>query len=225
MSGYGVTKLCNILFTRELARRVSGSGVTANCLHPGFVATRFGDGTHGALRAGLAIAKRVFALSPEEGAKTMVYLASSPEVAGRSGGYYARCARPTLARGAERCGCDAVVGDVGGTYGNWRLGHKLRMAPLPGVYGILSRGSDAQREEQSEQNDKGPARHRGRRRIVISGRRLGDRHGDREADTAQRATGARKGALCHSDETRVHPRGVPVHGDHDLRFHNPRSPR
>jgi NAD(P)-dependent dehydrogenase (short-subunit alcohol dehydrogenase family) len=101
VSGYGVTKLCNILFTRELARRVSGSGVTANCLHPGFVATRFGDGTHGALRAGLAIAKRVFALSPEEGAKTMVYLASSPEVTGRSGGYYARCAAAEPSRAAQ----------------------------------------------------------------------------------------------------------------------------
>lgn len=91
-AGYGTTKLCNILFTRELARRLAGSGVTANCLHPGFVATRFGDNAGGALRAGLAIAKRLFALSPEEGAKTMVYLASTAEVAGRSGGYYDRCA-------------------------------------------------------------------------------------------------------------------------------------
>jgi NAD(P)-dependent dehydrogenase (short-subunit alcohol dehydrogenase family) len=92
MTGYGTTKLCNILFTRELARRIAGTGMTANCLHPGFVATRFGDNSGGALRAGIAIAKRLFALSPEEGAKTMVYLASSPEVAGQSGGYYERCA-------------------------------------------------------------------------------------------------------------------------------------
>jgi len=91
-TGYGTTKLCNILFTRELARRLAGSGITANCLHPGFVATRFGDNAGGALRSGLAIAKRLFALSPEEGAKTMVYLASSPQVADRSGGYYDRCA-------------------------------------------------------------------------------------------------------------------------------------
>lgn len=91
-AGYGTTKLCNILFTRELARRLAGSGVTANCLHPGFVATRFGDNAGGALRTGLAIAKRLFALSAEEGAKTMVYLASAAEVAGRSGGYYDRCA-------------------------------------------------------------------------------------------------------------------------------------
>lgn len=101
MAGYGTTKLCNILFTRELARRIAGSGVTANCLHPGFVATRFGDNTGGAMRTGLAVAKRLFALSPEEGAKTMVYLASSAEVAGRSGGYYDRCALAEPSREAQ----------------------------------------------------------------------------------------------------------------------------
>lgn len=90
--GYGTTKLCNILFTRELARRIAGTGVTANCLHPGFVATRFGDSAGGPLRAGIAIAKRLFGLAPEEGAKTVVYLASAPELAGRNGGYYIECA-------------------------------------------------------------------------------------------------------------------------------------
>jgi NAD(P)-dependent dehydrogenase (short-subunit alcohol dehydrogenase family) len=106
MSGYSVTKLCNILFTRELARRISGTGVTANCLHPGFVATRFGDDTRGPLRAGLAIAKRLFALSPDEGAKTLVYLAGSPRVTGRSGGYYERCA-PAEPSHAARSDADA----------------------------------------------------------------------------------------------------------------------
>ena len=101
-TGYGTSKLCNILFTRELARRLEGTGVTANCLHPGFVATRFGDSAGGAIRAGLTIAKRLFALSPEEGAKTMVYLASSPQVAGQSGGYYDRCAPATPSREARR---------------------------------------------------------------------------------------------------------------------------
>jgi NAD(P)-dependent dehydrogenase (short-subunit alcohol dehydrogenase family) len=100
-SGYGTTKLCNILFTRELARRTAGMGITANCLHPGFVATRFGDDAGGVMRTGLAIAKRLFALSPEEGAKTMVYLASSPEVADRSGGYYDRCAPAEPSREAQ----------------------------------------------------------------------------------------------------------------------------
>ncbi|MDE2049911.1 MAG: SDR family oxidoreductase [Gammaproteobacteria bacterium] len=100
-AGYGTTKLCNILFTRELARRIAGTGVTANCLHPGFVATRFGDNAGGAMRTGLAIAKRLFALSPEEGARTMMYLADSPEVAGRSGGYYDRCAPAEPSRAAQ----------------------------------------------------------------------------------------------------------------------------
>ena len=101
MTGYGTTKLCNILFTRELARRIAGTGITANCLHPGFVATRFGDSSRGAMRTGIAIAKRLFALSPEEGAKTLVYLASSPEVAGQSGGYYERCAPAEPSREAQ----------------------------------------------------------------------------------------------------------------------------
>ncbi|HEY1892512.1 MAG TPA: SDR family NAD(P)-dependent oxidoreductase [Steroidobacteraceae bacterium] len=101
MTGYSITKLCNILFTRELARRISATDVTANCLHPGFVATRFGDDAGGAMRTGLALAKRLFALSPEEGARTMVYLASSPTVAGRSGGYYERCAPAEPTRAAQ----------------------------------------------------------------------------------------------------------------------------
>jgi NAD(P)-dependent dehydrogenase (short-subunit alcohol dehydrogenase family) len=86
---YGRSKLCNILFTRELARRLVGAGVTANCLHPGFVATRFGDQTGGLISLGVRIAKR-FALTPEEGAETIVHLASSPEVAGVSGEYFHR---------------------------------------------------------------------------------------------------------------------------------------
>jgi NAD(P)-dependent dehydrogenase (short-subunit alcohol dehydrogenase family) len=101
MTGYGTTKLCNILFTRELARRIAGTGVTANCLHPGFVATRFGDNSGGVMRTGIAIAKRLFALSPEEGAKTMVYLAGSPQVTGQSGGYYDRCAPAEPSRAAR----------------------------------------------------------------------------------------------------------------------------
>jgi NAD(P)-dependent dehydrogenase (short-subunit alcohol dehydrogenase family) len=87
-SVYGRSKLCNILFNRELARRIEGSGVTANCLHPGFVATRFGDQSGGLLSVAVKIAKPIGAISPEEGAKTIVYLASSPDVAGKGGGYY-----------------------------------------------------------------------------------------------------------------------------------------
>ena len=77
---YGRSKLCNILFTRALARRLAGSGVTANCLHPGFVATRFGDQAGGWMSLAIRAAK-LFAISPDKGAETIVYLATSPEVA------------------------------------------------------------------------------------------------------------------------------------------------
>jgi NAD(P)-dependent dehydrogenase (short-subunit alcohol dehydrogenase family) len=93
---YSRSKLCNILFNRELARRLS-NGVTANALHPGFVATRFGNDSGGITGTVLKIAKPIGAISPEEGAKTIVFLASSPEVAGVSGQYFYECkpATPT----------------------------------------------------------------------------------------------------------------------------------
>jgi len=84
---YGRSKLCNVLYTRELARRWAGSGITANSLHPGFVATRFGDESGGLLSYGVRFAK-LFAISPERGADTIVYLASSDEVAGITGGHF-----------------------------------------------------------------------------------------------------------------------------------------
>ncbi|MGP0060833.1 MAG: SDR family oxidoreductase [Beijerinckiaceae bacterium] len=93
-AAYGRSKLCNILFTRELARRLQGTGVTANCLHPGFVASRFGDDSGGLLAPVVRVAK-LFAISPEKGAETIVYLASSPAVAQTSGEYFAK-SRPAL---------------------------------------------------------------------------------------------------------------------------------
>ena len=75
---YGRTKLCNILHASELARQWGGSGVTANSLHPGFVNTRFGSGITGIWGIGFAVAK-LFALTPEQGAETIVYLASSQD--------------------------------------------------------------------------------------------------------------------------------------------------
>ena len=97
-TAYGRSKLCNILFTRELARRLAGTGVTVNCLHPGFVRTNLGQ-REGGLFAGVARIAMMFGGPPERGAKTIVYLAASPEVASVSGGYFAdgRPARPTLA--------------------------------------------------------------------------------------------------------------------------------
>lgn len=87
---YGRSKLCNILFTRELARRWAATGVTANCLHPGFVATRFGDHSGGLVSFGIGIAKR-FAITPQKGAETIIYLASAPDVANVTGEYFYKC--------------------------------------------------------------------------------------------------------------------------------------
>jgi NAD(P)-dependent dehydrogenase (short-subunit alcohol dehydrogenase family) len=97
---YGRSKLCNILFTRELARRLTRTGITANCFHPGFVATRFGDQSGGVLSLGIRAAK-TFALTPEQGAATMVYLASSPDVAEVSGAYFVKCKPATPSREAQ----------------------------------------------------------------------------------------------------------------------------
>jgi NAD(P)-dependent dehydrogenase (short-subunit alcohol dehydrogenase family) len=83
---YGTTKLENILFTRELARRVEGSGVLATCFHPGVVATNFGRGDLiGVLwKSPLRLLMR----SPEQGADTLVWLATAPPEQLRAGGYY-----------------------------------------------------------------------------------------------------------------------------------------
>ncbi len=92
MRVYGQSKLANILFTLELARRLEGSGVTANSLHPGTVRTGYGaDGdARGLLAFGIKISSPLF-LSPAKGARTSIFLASSPEVAGVSGAYFVRC--------------------------------------------------------------------------------------------------------------------------------------
>ena len=89
MRAYGQSKLALVLFTYELARRLEGTGVTVNCLHPGFVATNIGQGGLGFI--GRTVAKFIVAflgVSPEEGAKTSIYLASSPDVEGVTGKYF-----------------------------------------------------------------------------------------------------------------------------------------
>jgi NAD(P)-dependent dehydrogenase (short-subunit alcohol dehydrogenase family) len=87
---YGSSKLMNILFTRELAARLGAAGVTANCFYPGFVATRFGDASSGLMPAVFRFAKK-FAITPEAGARTLIYLASAPQVAGSTGQYFYKC--------------------------------------------------------------------------------------------------------------------------------------
>jgi retinol dehydrogenase-14 len=85
---YGNSKLANILFTYELAERLRGTGVTANCVHPGPVSTNFGM-NNGGLMVLLFRALKPFMRTPEQGADTLIYLASSPEVEGVSGRYFA----------------------------------------------------------------------------------------------------------------------------------------
>jgi retinol dehydrogenase-12 len=104
---YSNSKLANILFTRELAKRLAGSTVTVNAAHPGFVASNFGK-ANGWLANLLLLVSKPLQISSQKGAETSVYLASAPEVAGITGGYFdkSRQARsskasndPTLMRG------------------------------------------------------------------------------------------------------------------------------
>ena len=85
-AAYGQSKLANVLFTYELARRLEGSGVTTNTLHPGGVATQFGSGQ--GFMGWIMKLLRPFLLTPEQGAETQIYLASSPEVEGVTGKYF-----------------------------------------------------------------------------------------------------------------------------------------
>ena len=87
MRAYGQSKLANLLFTYELSRRLAGTGVTVNALHPGTVATGFGENNSGAMRLALQVF-HLFSLTPQQGADTIVYLASSPEVEGVTGKYW-----------------------------------------------------------------------------------------------------------------------------------------
>jgi len=99
MDVYGRSKLANVMFTLELARRLEGTGVTVNCLHPGFVRTRLASEDDGRTNAfGMSMAG---AISPEEGSRTTVYVASSEEVAGVSGKYFNSCRVEELKKQAQ----------------------------------------------------------------------------------------------------------------------------
>src|SRR5262245_1398950 len=90
-TAYRRSKLANILFTRELARQLKSTAVTVNCLHPGFVASDFGENNRGIWRLGIKMAKRFGGISVERGAETPVYLSSSASVDGISGQYFENC--------------------------------------------------------------------------------------------------------------------------------------
>jgi retinol dehydrogenase 12 len=90
MGAYGRSKLANILFTRELAKRLTGSTVSATCLHPGFVRTSIARDM-GVIPRGIFGLLSRFIRSPRKGAQTLVYLATDAQVQGASGGYYYDC--------------------------------------------------------------------------------------------------------------------------------------
>jgi NAD(P)-dependent dehydrogenase (short-subunit alcohol dehydrogenase family) len=100
MAIYARTKLANIMFTYALARRLQGTGVTANCLHPGVIASGFGLNNTGWMKTLVKI-MQPFLISSAEGALTSIYLASSPDVADVSGKYFVKC-KPAVSTPASR---------------------------------------------------------------------------------------------------------------------------
>jgi NAD(P)-dependent dehydrogenase (short-subunit alcohol dehydrogenase family) len=101
-SVYGKSKLANILFTRELARRWDDTGVTTNAVHPGFVASSFGrDGDTGVLGKLVFPLLKPFALNAVQGAQTSVYVASAPELEGITGGYWVKSAPASPSNAAQ----------------------------------------------------------------------------------------------------------------------------
>lgn len=100
---YGKSKLANIYFARELAHRLEGTDVTSNSLHPGFVRSQFGQGGDlgWLFGIGLKYLAAPFAINQTKGARTTVYLASSPEVEGKTGGYYYKCEPETPSKAAQ----------------------------------------------------------------------------------------------------------------------------
>jgi NAD(P)-dependent dehydrogenase (short-subunit alcohol dehydrogenase family) len=129
MRAYGRSKLANLLFARELADRLRGTGVTVNALHPGVVNTHLFNNSSALVRVAAATLGKWFLISPQEGAKTSVYLASSPEVAGKTGGYYRRCKPASPSRAAQN---DADAHRL------WEISARLVDLPAPSKARILA---------------------------------------------------------------------------------------
>jgi NAD(P)-dependent dehydrogenase (short-subunit alcohol dehydrogenase family) len=91
MKAYKQSKLANLLFSYELSMQTKETGITSNALHPGFVATNFAAKYGKFVRWIQRVLKPIFALSPEEGARTSIFLASSPDLAGVTGCYFKHC--------------------------------------------------------------------------------------------------------------------------------------
>lgn len=100
IKAYSQSKLANVLFTKELARKLEGTGITVNCLHPGVVGTSIAQKeSKGIYRLGWAL-MRPFMMSAADGAKTTIYLASSPQVEGVTGEYFDKCKAKPAAKAA-----------------------------------------------------------------------------------------------------------------------------
>ena len=111
VGAYATSKLANILFTTELARRLDGTGVTANVLHPGGVATGLGGDGTGLMALGWRFAK-YFMINPEKGARTSIYLAESSDVEGISGRYFHNCRDAPTAAAARNAYTEARLWKV-----------------------------------------------------------------------------------------------------------------
>ncbi len=121
-SAYGHSKLANVMFTYELARRLDGAKVTATVLHPGFVATGFGHNNGGLMRTGMNVVQKIAAKKPEQGAATSIYLASSPEVEGVTGKYFSD---------KKETGSSAASYDVKAQQRLWELSEQMVRAQVP----------------------------------------------------------------------------------------------
>ncbi|MGV7034660.1 SDR family NAD(P)-dependent oxidoreductase [Methylobacterium symbioticum] len=111
MTAYAQAKLGNVLFTAALARRLAGSGVTVNALHPGVIRSGFARDAGGLLGFGWSLI-RPFLSSPERGAATSLHLACAPELDGVSGRYFARCAEARPSRAARNVGLQERVWEI-----------------------------------------------------------------------------------------------------------------
>jgi len=122
VAGYARSKLENLLFVRRLAQLLGAGTVTVNAHHPGFVATRIAENTSWLWRTAMRVRKAMRGLTPEEGARTLLYLAEAPELAHSTGGYYVRCAltQPALQALSD---ADALA--------LWRLSAQLTGLDLP----------------------------------------------------------------------------------------------
>jgi len=100
LKAYGISKLCNIWFTRELARRIKDTNVTVNCVHPGAVATNFGTDSGPFFETLLKLGK-MFLLTPQQGAETSIFLASNPEVSKVTGEYFSKSQIKKISRDAR----------------------------------------------------------------------------------------------------------------------------